>query len=320
MFFRFFADKQKYVPGDSILIDVEVINRSNIEMLLSSVDIDLSINATEFSYPLLGNKSYKSSMQFTIPERVDLSHPYWLNEDATVGMYSVEEQELIGKPENDSAIAGSIRVKIGNQFLSWTVPVVYSYIDPVKGEVIEPLMLLPKVTLSMNTEVMIFADQEPKLLEVKLSAMKKVADGKLSLDLPKGWQASPESYSVPAIDPGEEQVFGFNISPSSRASEGEVQAIFEMGSQRFDRSLEIIDYSHFPLQSVLSLASTKVVKLDLQKKGSLLGYIEGAGDAIPDNLRQLGYKVDLLAKEDIKAEDLKKYDAIVLGIRAFNTV
>ena len=81
-----------------------------------------------------------------------------------------------------------------------------------------------------------------------------------------------------------------------------------------------MSYDHFPKQTIFSKNNIKVIKLTLEKKGQRIGYIKGAGDAIPDNLRELGYQVDFLAKDDIEATDLKKYDAVILGIRAFNTV
>ena len=54
--------------------------------------------------------------------------------------------------------------------------------------------------------------------------------------------------------------------------------------------------------------------------GNNIGYIEGAGDVVPESLRQIGYNVSLLNVDNITAENLKIYDAIVVGIRAYNTV
>lgn len=45
----------------------------------------------------------------------------------------------------------------------------------------------------------------------------------------------------------------------------------------------------------------------------------GSGDEIPDYLRQLGYNCTLLTDTDIEQKDLSSFDAIVSGIRAYNT-
>jgi hypothetical protein len=47
--------------------------------------------------------------------------------------------------------------------------------------------------------------------------------------------------------------------------------------------------------------------------------VNGCGDEIPAALRPLGYQVDLLGDADLASADLSGYDAILVGIRAYNT-
>jgi hypothetical protein len=63
---------------------------------------------------------------------------------------------------------------------------------------------------------------------------------------------------------------------------------------------------------------SKVVRLDIDKRGNNIGYIEGAGDVVPESLRQIGYNVTIVKPEQISAENLINFDAIVVGIRAYN--
>ena len=65
---------------------------------------------------------------------------------------------------------------------------------------------------------------------------------------------------------------------------------------------------------------SKIVRLDIKKRGENIAYIEGAGDVVPESLRQIGYNVAILKPEDISEENLKHFDAVVIGIRAYNTV
>jgi hypothetical protein len=44
----------------------------------------------------------------------------------------------------------------------------------------------------------------------------------------------------------------------------------------------------------------------------------GAGDQMPDALRQLGLEVTLLTRSDLEQGDLARFDAIVAGVRAYN--
>ena len=84
-------------------------------------------------------------------------------------------------------------------------------------------------------------------------------------------------------------------------------------------SLTEIDYPHIDKRVVFEPAVVKLVKLDLARRGEKVGYIEGAGDMVPEALRQMGYEVDMLEKEDVLTGDLTEYQAIIAGIRAYNT-
>ena len=81
-----------------------------------------------------------------------------------------------------------------------------------------------------------------------------------------------------------------------------------------------INYNHIPKQSVLLNSEAKIVRLNIKKAGNYIGYIQGSGDAVPESLRQIGYTVVELNPSEINAENLQKFDAVVLGIRAYNTI
>src|SRR5690606_9989478 len=95
---------------------------------------------------------------------------------------------------------------------------------------------------------------------------------------------------------------------------------FTIGNQKFDKELIEISYSHIPDQKIVLPAESKIVHIDLKKKGDRIAYIEGAGDSLPENLKQIGYEVQVLSPTEITTENLKSFDAVVLGVRAFNVV
>jgi hypothetical protein len=67
-------------------------------------------------------------------------------------------------------------------------------------------------------------------------------------------------------------------------------------------------------------SESKIVRLDIETYGNNIGYIEGAGDVVPESLRQIGYKVTIIKPEQISPTNLSNFDAIVVGIRAYNIV
>jgi hypothetical protein len=63
----------------------------------------------------------------------------------------------------------------------------------------------------------------------------------------------------------------------------------------------------------------RLSRFDLKRTRTRIGYIAGAGDEVPGALRQVGYDVTLLSDADLDRGDFSQYDAIVTGVRAYNT-
>jgi hypothetical protein len=109
---------------------------------------------------------------------------------------------------------------------------------------------------------------------------------------------------------------------SNKASNSVVHASLtgsDDGKQNSNTYKRIINYDHIPSIVYQKEATTKIVYADIKIAGKLVGYIPGAGDKVPQALEQMGYKVVMLAEKDIKAGNLKQYDAIVTGVRTYNT-
>lgn len=63
----------------------------------------------------------------------------------------------------------------------------------------------------------------------------------------------------------------------------------------------------------------KTINIDLKTMGKKIGYITGAGDKIADILEQFGYEVTIIDKNNIANINLSGFDAIITGVRAYNT-
>ena len=238
----------------------------------------------------------------------------------TLGMYAVEDQTMIGKPEKEYPLTGVVVLSIGGEKMEVLVPVKFRRTDPVDGEVVQPISVGPPVILNLNESVMVFSDDDSRQVKLTVIAGKRDVGGEVVLTLPKGWASEPSSQSFDLMREGEEQVFSFSVTPPKKASEGFLQVKAEVDGKIYTKGRISIEYGHIPRQVIYPDAKVRLVRLDLKRQKELIGYIEGAGDAIPQNLEQLGYKVEMLSKEEVEAVRLSKYDAIILGVRAFNTV
>ncbi len=314
------ADDYSYVKGDSIGFEMEVISRGDVDFELVELSIDPIGFRNEFNQSLESNEKITADFFAVVPE-LPFSHPYWLNEQATLGMYHVEDESKIGKPENDPVFNARFTIKWEDQYLEFERPVFFKRRDPVDGEVYRPVEIAPPAMVNLSDDIVIFGNDEARQIEARVIAGKAGAAGTLKFDLPEGWKITPEQVDFQLVQENQEKLFTFSLKPPTGADESTLTAVIEMeDGSTFSRGRDIIDYDHIPVQTLYPLSSTKLVKLDLQKRGNLIGYIEGAGDVIPENLRQIGYDVNILSKDEVTAENLQSYDAVILGIRAFNTI
>jgi len=305
-------------PNTSVKIDFEVLNRSEVSMELQSLAWHPFEKATLKEVTLLPNKKEKFTEEISLLS-MEYSSPYWLNKPWDLGMYTVDDTQLIGNPETESPIQVTFNLMIDDIPISFTKDVVYRYSQRDKGELYEPFAVLPEVTTKLKDKVVLFSSKQAKEIPVEVRSGKSNVEGKVSLQVPEGWKVSPEEIPFSIKQKADKQTVVFTVVPTKNESEGEIKAVATVNNQMFDKELIEIAYNHIPKQSVLLPSKAKVVRLDIKKEGKEIGYIQGSGDAVPESLRQIGYKVTEILPEDITENSLQKFDAVVLGIRAYNT-
>ncbi|MFK7951928.1 MAG: PIG-L family deacetylase [Ekhidna sp.] len=320
LFVELRSNDNSYTPGDSIVIALEAINRSNAEIKLKSVEFEQWVNPISLEVPLINNKRFNSEMNFIIPKRIKYTNPYWLKDKGTLGMYNVEDQLLIGKPENDPVFIGRVILDVEGEEIVISTPVIFKRTDRVDGEVYEPVSIGPPVMVNVSGGVLVFGDDQPKSIDVRVISGRKNIEGDLKLNLPDGWKSTPASQAFNLTNKAEEQIFTFQVTPPKKASEGKILAIATLDGKEYKKGVSVIEYDHIPKQTLYPTAETKVVRLDLKKVGNSIGYIVGASDEVPQNLMDIGYDLQFLEKDDIEAYNLSKFDAVIVGARAFNTV
>jgi hypothetical protein len=175
--------------------------------------------------------------------------------------------------------------------------------------------------VNMVDKVYMFPDTKPKEIEVVIKAGKAQVSGELSLELPKSWKVSPHRIPFKLSKNNEEQRMAFQVTPPAAATTDQLKVVVKTSSgSTSSKGILTMNYPHIPVQTLYPEAVARVVRLDMVASGKNIGYLMGAGDDVPASLRQVGYKVTPLTEEDFVAGNLVNYDAIILGIRAYNTV
>ena len=305
--------------SDTVELRLEAINRSDFPITLNSVEILEFKENEELNQALKNNKRFNSNMSLHITDEISETSSYWLTKKGSLGMYEVTDTNLISKPETPRSLHVEFALNFDGTSIPITKEVIYKYNDPVKGEVYKPFEVLPQVSASFQEKVFIFSEEDAQQITMKVKSVKANTKAKVKLNVPEGWRASPSEIVIDFSERGEEQLIDFSVIPPSTQSEGLISPIVEVNGVSYTNELKEIDYDHIPYQSIIMPSEAKVVRLDIQKKGQIVGYIQGAGDVIPTSLRQMGYTVVELKDEDVTPEKLENFDAVILGVRAYNT-
>jgi hypothetical protein len=111
----------------------------------------------------------------------------------------------------------------------------------------------------------------------------------------------------------------FTVTAPAQLTTARLEASATINGARFNNQRIELRYDHIPFQLLQPPARLKAVSLDLAIRGRRVGYLPGAGDEVAACLEQMGYAVTQLTGADLNAETLRALDAVVIGIRAFNT-
>ena len=320
LFMEAVAENQEVSEGGLLKLKLEIINRCNFKINLNAITSMPSSMSAQVVKELENNKPVLQTLELIVPKNTDFTQPYYLKEKGTVGMYRVDDQKNIGKPDIIRSVKVIFNIEINGVVIPFEKNVVYKYNDDVKGEVYQPLDIVPIVTSAIKEKVYIFPNNREKLISVVVKAGKENVSGKVQLNVPENWNVSPSSIQFVLTKKGEEQIAVFTVTPSKEASEIIIKSSVIVEGQTFDKEKIDINYPHIYKQMVLKPAEAKAIKLNIKTKDEKIAYIMGAGDEVPKSLIQMGYEVSIIKPEEISTEKLQNFDAIITGIRAYNVV
>lgn len=316
LWFESYATEPIYALGDSIHIRSQVLERLGDKVKLNDISVQQRDQHFGNGGKLLADNEVETFNSSALADKI--TQPYWLSEPHSVGTYTVNDQQEIGNPENPDKLKVEYEFIIEGKPIKYQRTVVYKYVDPVRGEVYQPVDVAPPVTADIENKDYIFKSEQPQTIQVKLKSFTRTS-GSLGLKPVKGWKISPEKITFENKSKGNEWTAQFAVAPTNSHQEVSVaEAEVKVNGGAFSSSYLRIAYNHVPEITLFPPAQTKLVHLDLKSDGKRIGYIAGAGDLMPEALRQVGYEVHLLTENEIMTEDLSIYDAIVTGIRAYN--
>jgi LmbE family N-acetylglucosaminyl deacetylase len=316
------ADKYAVVPGGVLKFTAIGLNREGLPVTLESVSMDGIAHCPEAKAsgkPLPGNVPETVNLTVTIAPDQPYSQPYWLRYPKQGETYTVPDQTEIGLAENPPLFEAHFKLRMDGQELAYMRPAVYRYIDRVQGELTRPIVVEPPVAVEMPPQAVVFPSASAKTVSVQVTANVAGQSGVIRLEAPTGWSITPAAREFHLTDAGAEAEAPFTVTPPSGDARGALRAAANLGGQSITVGTEVLSFPHIPTQTLFPPAAIGIARADIRTLAKRVGYVMGAGDEEPEALRQIGIEVTLLTADDLSRGDLTRYDAIVTGVRSYNT-
>ena len=318
------AEGTTATPGDAVKLRLECIYRAAMPdgwVVLAGLSVFPGGFDTIPAKTLDLNQVWELNRSIQLPETVNFTAPYWLLNPSTDGMYHVEKQSLRGQPETPRQFQVRWSMLVNGTPLEFESVVANKEREPDVGEVWRPFDILPPVFVEMG-ESFYLSKGENIPVTVRVKANRDNVQGKMVLTSPVGWVSSypsdkPLVFELKKKDDVAE--YTFDLQPKSGADFVTLSGGFEIDGKIYTSRLVTINYEHIPRQYVLLPAEAHAARVDLKVTSKNVGYYMGAGDDGPDALRHMGCTVTLLDDKDMTPDKLRRFDAVVLGIRAYNT-
>ncbi len=316
------ADREQATPGSTIKVTANAIVRTKLEVQWKSISFSRGgLNLPKFAGGKLPyNQNLAHGGEWTLESTIPVSQPYWLTDPKTKGggLYTVPDPAKVGNPENDPLLTAKFTFTANGTEFTVERPIQYRFVDRADGELTRNLIVVPPVALRVTDAVVVFPDAKPKMIMVEVRANVAKAVGKVSLSLPAGFSSTPATADFSLGARGEQTTVTFMVKPVAGEGRLMAKAVAKINGAEAKSGMETIQYPHFAPQSLFPTAGAILLRTNVKSTAKRVGYIMGAGDEVPAAIEQLGAAVTLLGEGQLAMASFSNYDAIVLGIRAYN--
>ena len=246
--------------------------------------------------PLNANKPILIEHSTTRAPEAPWANPYWLVNAPSAGRWSVADQLLVGLPEQPPPIAAEFVIDAGKQHFTITRAVDFALERSGGGRAAPAAEVLPPVTI----------DPAEPLSSVSRRARQK-REGEAARHRGRrarraeGGRARRLDHRIRRRVPfdlakkGDELVLSFSAHPPAAGADRTASLDFSTAAGE-STGVHRVEYPHIPIQTLSPPAQVKLVRVDLKRGGTRIGYVPGAGDDVAAALRQVGYDVTALRR------------------------
>jgi LmbE family N-acetylglucosaminyl deacetylase len=346
IYFEVLADDPEVTPGQSFNVLTNVVNRSSetieiqrillesqwknqllegeVQPLPPHEKVALKISGPLASVLLPPNETLSLKFSITVPEDAKPSSPQWKRTSKQDAVYAFSDPTRLNEPLIPTPLSAGMEYRLRGTSLRLKHAAEYLDKDPFKGTRKVPLLVVPPLALEVTPPlqlVSLTAAGSRRELQVKLANnTRNPVSGILSLSPPAGWSCEPKQIPFTFSKEGEAAAFKFAaVSGKIHAGRETFEAIATVNGQQISQSYRMYSVQDLWKLPLYRKADSDVVAFDFRLPAKLkVAYVMGAGDRVPDALVQLGLAVKLLEAGDVAAADLRQYDCIIAGVRAYD--
>ncbi|HKC38268.1 MAG TPA: PIG-L family deacetylase, partial [Gemmatimonadales bacterium] len=317
------------IPGERLQVEVNVWNASDSAVRVDSVTIAApagwSLERLELGTPSVAPGALLTRrFVLTVARDAERTQPYFLRRPLTNrgGLYdwSTAPPDVRGLPFEPPPVSARVRLIIGGEPVTLTREVVYRYRDQAIGEIRRPIFVTRDVDVAITPDELLWpidgSAHEPRHFTLTVTNRSRgAANLRTAVISPQGWPSvSPESLAFTHEDETKSVVV--SLAPPAADSVRPGTYDLRAGSGW----LEIIDYPHIRPRALTrpALAQIRAARIALPAL-SRVGYVRGAADRVPEALLAVGLPLDLIGPDSLARGDLSRYDAIIIGSRAYET-
>ena len=306
------ADRQSLALGDTAKVTMTLYNRGRVPVHVESGDLIFPAIAPDSSYrwtqPFVGGQ---------------ITQPWWLAEPRNGDLFA-PRITAISEDERERRNWAHVTVQTGPQgtLLDVAAPIVYHYVDRVRGDVQRPLIVAPGISVALDQATTMIRANVPsnQLIKATLrSALRDSASVTVSLSLPRGLTADSLARTV-LMAPGSTRTLAFRVKGTLPRGTYSIEAVGSAKGKSYQSGYIPIEYPHINPQRIYRPSTLTINAVDVVLPAKLnVAYIPGVGDNVAPILQQLGVPLTIVDPEDVPQTNLTRFTAIVVGPRAYQS-
>jgi hypothetical protein len=266
----------------------------------------------------------------SVPADAPRSAPYFLRRPLAGALYDWTgvPADVRGRPFEPPPLELRARVAAGGVTIGAAREVVQRYRDQAVGEVRRPLLVTRPFDVTVTPALVVWpvdgavtGTARPFTVAVTNRARGR-ATARVRFAVPDGWRPIPaESLTFEREDETRSLSVALQAPPGVRPARTALRVTVTGADGRASEgALVVIDYPHIRPRATAapSAADVQVARLALPGVRRV-GYVRGASDRVPEELASIGVPLEVLGGDSLARGDLSRYDAIVIGSRAYET-